>query len=101
MEPVKPNIEGFPELRLGENQDEFSTLPATLAYDADGNFIIVTRWRLTEEERAAVAAGGDLYLTVLTFGQPFQPVLLGTAPPDMRKERPVQPIVAPKAAGVH
>ena len=38
-----------------------------------------TRWQLTDEERAAIAAGADLMLSVLTFRQPLQPVIMGVA----------------------
>ena len=100
MEAVKPDINGFPEMLCGATQEEYNTLPATLAYDADGNFILVTRWKLSPDERAAVAAGGDVYLTVLTFGQPLQPVMLGTEPPEMHRTAP-QIFAVPKAGGIH
>lgn len=101
MEPVNPGIPGFPQVACGESQEEYNTLPAVLAYDASGNVILVTRWQLSAEERAAIAAGGDLYLTVLTFGQPLQPVLLGTEPPEMHQTKKQFVFAVPKAPGVH
>jgi hypothetical protein len=43
---------------------------------------MVSRWRFTDEERGAVAAGADVLLTQLTFGNLFHPVFLETAMPD-------------------
>jgi hypothetical protein len=37
---------------------------------------MVTRWRFTDEERAAIAGGADIVLQQLTFRLPFQPVNL-------------------------
>jgi hypothetical protein len=37
---------------------------------------IVTRWRLSPEERGMVSVGADIVLQQLTFGEPFQPVNL-------------------------
>lgn len=35
---------------------------------------VVSRWRLTWRERVAILLGRSLYLEVLTFGGPLQPV---------------------------
>jgi hypothetical protein len=43
---------------------------------------MITRWRLSEEEREAVARGADVVLQTLTFSTPFQPVNLQIVMPD-------------------
>lgn len=55
---------------LAENQPEYIPLPV-LAHD-DGRMI--SRWSFTPEERARIAAGEDLYLTVHTFNRPHPPM---------------------------
>lgn len=90
MTPVSPVISGAEHLerRLGENQPEYDTLPALPVQfqfiftngPTDG---LVTRWQFTDEERRRIADGADLFLTVLTFGQRFQPVMLALDPPDV------------------
>lgn len=35
---------------------------------------VVSRWRLSWRERWAVLLGRDIYLEVLTFGRPLQPL---------------------------
>ncbi len=37
---------------------------------------VLTRWTPTEEQRRSIAAGQDLYLELLTFGGPLQPIRL-------------------------
>lgn len=35
--------------------------------------VVLSRWKLTDEEREAVAKGADVLLSIWTFGQPLQP----------------------------
>ena len=37
---------------------------------------VITRWELTDEERRRILQGEDVYLCVLTFNNPLQPVSL-------------------------
>lgn len=54
---------------------DFQDLPSAIVSNR-ADCPVVTRWALTEEERAYFAAGGDLYLSILTFGEAsFQPIL--------------------------
>jgi hypothetical protein len=53
----------------GADQPEYLPLPAW----ADGHRV-VTRWRLTWRERIVALFGRSLYMEVLTFGQPIQPI---------------------------
>lgn len=68
------------EIVLGKNQPEYNPLPA-MWLNAP-SVPMLTRWRFTDEERAAIAAGADVVMTQLTFGQPFQPVHLQVTMPD-------------------
>lgn len=74
MEAVSPVMPGSAEIEviLGNNQPEYIPLPAVYLDTAQRPMI--TRWRLTNEERVAVASGADIVLSQLTFGRPFQPV---------------------------
>jgi hypothetical protein len=62
------------EIVLGANQPEYTPLPAVYLNRHD--VPMITRWQLDEGERAAIAAGADIVLQQLTFGQHFQPVNL-------------------------
>lgn len=54
------------------NQPEYQPLPV---WKKPGGAVI-SRWRLTWRERLAVLLGRDLYVEVLTFGQPLQPIFM-------------------------
>jgi hypothetical protein len=56
-------------ITYGADQPEYLPLPAW----RDGRRV-VTRWRLTWRERLAALFGRSLYMEVLTFGQPIQPI---------------------------
>jgi hypothetical protein len=70
-----PELAQDPEPRFVEfakDQPQYLTLPA-LVYN-DGK--ILTEWKFTEAERAAIARGENLRLWIWTFGQPLQPIAL-------------------------
>ena len=79
VSPVMPGSEAI-ELVLGKGQEAYIELPAVYLDQRDRPMI--TRWRLTDEERAVVAEGGDIVLTQLTWWQKFQPVHLQVVMPD-------------------
>lgn len=77
MKPVTPPpIEGTHAIVIASDQPEYQPLPS--AVDAEGR--VITEWEPTEEERAAIAAGGRVRLTIWTFRQPLQPVLVEAVP---------------------
>jgi hypothetical protein len=84
MTPVAEIIPGFklPDEELivyAKDQPEYQPLPAWRGPDG----LRVTRWKLTWRERLKVLFGGSIWLRILTFNQPLQPVLLETDCPLM------------------
>jgi hypothetical protein len=80
VSPVMPGS-GPIELILAKNQEQYTALP--VVYTADNAALpMVSRWRLSDEEREAITNGGDIILTQLTFRNPFQPVHLQVCGPD-------------------
>lgn len=67
-------------LTLAKDQPEYIPLPIA-KLDTRTEVPLVSRWRLSDEERAVIAAGGDIYLTLMSFGRPHMPVMLSTAVP--------------------
>lgn len=67
---------GAPEVTIAEDQLEY--LPITVAVYGDnaelGPRQLLTRWTFTDEERARIADGEDVYFALMTFGNPMQPV---------------------------
>lgn len=76
MRMIAPRT-GADEVTIAEDQLEYKPLVAAIyvneQYGPDA-LTLLTRWTFTPEERAAIAAGEDVYLGVLTFGKPLQPL---------------------------
>lgn len=66
----------FPEVNFtyAEDQPEYQPLPVHHAQDQAGT--VTSCWELSEEEIEVVKQTGVIYLRMLTFGQPLQPVYL-------------------------
>lgn len=79
VSPVLPGSKSI-EIVLGANQPEYEPLPAV--YLDTPCVPMITRWRLTDEERQDIANGCDIVFTQLTFGRPFQPVHFQLAGPE-------------------
>lgn len=71
--PVVPGLEDR-EVVYAKNQPEYLPL-RTIA--TNGPLRKVTsRWGLTAEQRSAVAAGADIFLTLFTHRNPLQPIVM-------------------------
>ncbi len=84
MTPTEEIIPGFKlskdELIIyAEDQPQYIPLPAWKGPDG----LRITRWKLTWRERLQALLGGSIWLRILTFDQPLQPVLIETACPLM------------------
>ena len=86
MKPISPVLPtpDCKEVTLGAGQPEYFPLPAVFI-DAVGSPVL-TRWELTDYERALITGGADVVITQLTFGAAFQPVHLQVI---LRHEMPV------------
>jgi hypothetical protein len=86
--PIAPGLD-LPVTIFAKDQPQYNQLPAYV----DSQGAVITRWKLTWRERLRILFSGNLWLIVLTFGRPLQPVKLETAcphfealPPDDRPE---------------
>jgi hypothetical protein len=62
-----------------ENQEEYESLPAFK--DEEGT--VVTCWELSEEELKEITKTGKLWLSMLTFNTPLQPIKLSVNKSDV------------------
>ena len=91
MKPVSPVCLtlDIPEVPIAKDQPEYQTLPSIQLGDKEGT--IVTRWELTWKERLQVLFGGSIWLMVMTFKHPVQPLIMSAKCPmdhtAMRKGR--------------
>lgn len=69
-----PVVEGLEkhELIYAEKQPEYNALRVIRSNTEQK--AVLSRWTLTQEQRAAIAEGADVYLEMWTFGFPLQPV---------------------------
>ena len=79
MLPVQPIVigEDLPVTVIARDQPEYIPLPAFI----DSNGVVLTRWKLTWREILKLCYTQSLYLEVLTFRKPLQPVRLSVDPP--------------------
>jgi hypothetical protein len=81
MRAVSPVLPASLELEqiygAEDGSDRYELLPTFRTDKA-----VVSRWVLTNEERAHIAAGGDLFVAILNYSQPIWPILPIAAEPD-------------------
>lgn len=68
------------EVVFAADQPQYHPLRAIRANTIEGQ--VLSRWTLSPEQRAAIAGGADIYLELLTFRSPLQPITMavGHAP---------------------
>jgi hypothetical protein len=70
MKPVFPELRtGYWQVVFAKDQPQYLQLPA----NTDGRQV-ETKWVLSWRERLRIFFAGNLYLTLLTFGNPLQPI---------------------------
>ena len=79
MEPIK--FDGA-NVVFGANQPEYVPLPAERVGTPETGQIN-TCWALSPDELKKVQETGQIYVSLLTFGQPLQPVLVSVDKPDV------------------
>lgn len=83
MKPASPVIQGYDEVVYAENQPEYNPLPSIKQSDG----CVVTRWSMTWRERLKVLLTGSVYLEVLTFNQPLQPLKMSVDAPQVESQQ--------------
>ena len=74
MTPTSPVVKGLErfERTYAKGQPQYLKLPALPSPSENGR--ILTRWRLDWRDKLRMVLTGDLYIEVLTFGKPLQPL---------------------------
>ncbi len=76
MKPISPVVPGWDlkETVFAANQPPYIPLPTICLPDRQG--LVISRWSLSWKERLQVLFGGSVWLQILSFGRPLQPVKL-------------------------
>ena len=69
------------EVVFAKDQPQYIPLPAYV----DPNGVVVTRWKFSFKERLNILFRGCIWLELLTFGRPLQPVRLSVDSPTVEK----------------
>jgi len=83
MEIADPRIDpslvpqGSRAVVIAEHQDEYQDLPSVRTPDGQ----VITRWTPSDEERAAIVRGEDIYVTLLAAGA-INPFFVTVGPVD-------------------
>jgi hypothetical protein len=80
MEAVAPKL-SEKEIMYAEGQPQYvpvrvAITPAAPEYGPQARYL-VTRWAFSDEERRQIAAGEDIYVAQLNWGNPMTPILVG------------------------
>jgi len=70
---------GVSEITFAKDQPQYIPLPALKFQDG----LVVTRWSLSWRERISVLFGGSVFLGLLTFNGPLQPIRISTSVEDV------------------
>jgi len=88
VKPETPVVKGFEDLErvYAKDQPEYIPLPCLPVNETDGTGTIIERWSFTWRERLAIFFGRDLFVQVMTFEKPLQPIHLSIEPPKVSRE---------------
>ena len=81
MKPISPvyldsaDRWGISEITLAKDQPPYIPLPVLRFSDG----LVVSRWSLSWAERIHLILGGSLFLGILTFNKPLQPIRMSTS----------------------
>ncbi|HWQ97243.1 MAG TPA: hypothetical protein VN538_03995 [Clostridia bacterium] len=75
----RPVVDGLEKHEVVYAKDQPEYLPLRCLRSVSADVKVMSRWTLTPEQRKAVAEGADIFLTLFTFGQPLQPIILAVS----------------------
>ncbi len=75
---------GWSSTTYAKDQTQYLPLPVIRSASIRGH--VVSRWKLSWRERLRVLFSGDIWLMLLTFHEPLQPVKISTLPFDLSLE---------------
>lgn len=87
MDIVDPRVDpallpdGSRAMVIGAHQPEYRDLPSIRTPDHQ----VINRWTLSDEERAAIVRGEDIYITLLSSGS-INPLFVTVGPVNWREQ---------------
>jgi hypothetical protein len=78
-----PVVDGMEDEEVVYARFQPPYIPLRTLVSDDRNQRVVSRWTLTDEQREAIAQGADIFLELLTFGEPLQPIRVAVSEGDL------------------
>lgn len=75
MKPIEPRS-GIKGTRVTFAKDQSQYIPLPVVIPEENEYVVLSEWEPTDEERGLIAGGANIFLQQLNFGQPLQPVNL-------------------------
>lgn len=75
--PVIAGLDSDEQVVYAESQPQYIPLHAAVGDNRQRR--VVSRWTLDAEQRKAIAEGADIFLELLTFGEPLQPIRMAVS----------------------
>ena len=75
----RPVVDGLEqhEIVMAKDQPEYNPLRVLPGFSKEGERL--SRWTLSPAQRDAIANGADIFLELLTFNQPMQPIRIAVS----------------------
>lgn len=74
-----PVIPGFEDQEIVYAKDQPQYIPLRTLRSPNADAAVLSRWTFTAEQRKAVADGADIFLELMTFGLPLQPIRIAVS----------------------
>lgn len=78
MRPVAPRLHGVDETTLASDSDVYMPVTVGVGFTDEGHRCWITRWRLTDEDKARIANDEDVFLFITSDGFPPVQVHVGS-----------------------
>lgn len=75
----RPVIDGLEAEEVVYAKDQPQYMPLRTLQSRDQERRVLSRWALTPSQRQAILDGSDIYLELMTFGSPLQPIRIAVA----------------------
>lgn len=74
-----PVVDGLEQQEVVYAKDQAEYLPLRTLKSAGAEGRVITRWTFTDVQRKAIASGADVFLELLTFNGPLQPIRMAVS----------------------
>lgn len=75
----RPVVDGLENHEVVYAKDQPEYIPLRTLVSRTEGCDVISRWTFTPEQRKAIAEGADIFLILMTFGGPLQPIKMAVS----------------------